>query len=822
MLASRTFLRTLTLAAISVVALGAPALGQGPCVPRFEPAPQMPYPEIANRGTSDTVFASVLWDPDGSGYKRPRLVVAGAFTTAGGNTANRVAMWDGTTWQVVGPQGFNAAVNALAVVNGTLYAGGAFTATGATSCNRVARFNAATNAWVQVGNGFDGDVDALEGHEDLLYAGGHFTHSGATTTRHIAQFNGTAWVEVDGGANGNVLALQSFGGRLYVGGQFTQINAVNRSGIAFWTSAGSWSTMGAGINPSNNYVRCFEIQGTDLLIGGKFAWIGSATTVANNLARYTPSGSAGTFTGITNFTLQGFQVNAILPIGLEIYAGGTDGTYTVLRFDGSAWSRDASSNSPGLGQTVHTLSYYENEVHAGGVFGFFNGGLSANNITRRHDGQWEPLHPRLNGPVYAFANYSGLSVGGAFEQSMPDFSAAMGLLTYNPSNGFFGSLGVVNAAVYSLFVSSNLTTTSRLYAAGELFSAGTSLTNANDIASWTGPIGTGGPAANWSGVANGVTNSSNPFFSTLNATAGFGFTGSGINRLPILHIGGMFSHANGVACNNVAKLVAGNWQPLGGGMTSASSLVVVRAMINHSGQLIAAGEFDAAGGLTSNSIAAWNGTSWSPLGLGLRMGAGRGWVFALSSYNGELFAGGRFDSAGGVSGRNLASWNGTAWTIRNAGILNPTVEEVLAFGQLSGDLFCATSQIVSGAPVSRVYKWNGSAWSIAGGTADGYIFTLFPYSGKLQVGGSFLHAGRADSRYWAQLACVCPADLDDGSGAGTPDGGVTIDDLIYFLVMFDAGNLAADIDDGSGLALPDGGVTIDDLLYFLARYEIGC
>lgn len=33
----------------------------------------------------------------------------------------------------------------------------------------------------------------------------------------------------------------------------------------------------------------------------------------------------------------------------------------------------------------------------------------------------------------------------------------------------------------------------------------------------------------------------------------------------------------------------------------------------------------------------------------------------------------------------------------------------------------------------------------------------------------------------------CPADIDDGSGTGTPDGGVTFDDLIYYLLRFDSG-----------------------------------
>lgn len=68
----------------------------------------------------------------------------------------------------------------------------------------------------------------------------------------------------------------------------------------------------------------------------------------------------------------------------------------------------------------------------------------------------------------------------------------------------------------------------------------------------------------------------------------------------------------------------------------------------------------------------------------------------------------------------------------------------------------------------------------------------------------------------------CPSDIDDGSGTGVPDGGVTIEDLLFYLVIFDLGDIRADLDDGSGLGTPDGGVTIDDLLYFLTRFEGGC
>jgi predicted dienelactone hydrolase len=69
---------------------------------------------------------------------------------------------------------------------------------------------------------------------------------------------------------------------------------------------------------------------------------------------------------------------------------------------------------------------------------------------------------------------------------------------------------------------------------------------------------------------------------------------------------------------------------------------------------------------------------------------------------------------------------------------------------------------------------------------------------------------------------LCPADLDDGNASGVPDGGVTIDDLLFYLGLFEQGVVRADTDDGTGTGTPDGGVTIDDLLYYLVRFEAGC
>jgi hypothetical protein len=68
----------------------------------------------------------------------------------------------------------------------------------------------------------------------------------------------------------------------------------------------------------------------------------------------------------------------------------------------------------------------------------------------------------------------------------------------------------------------------------------------------------------------------------------------------------------------------------------------------------------------------------------------------------------------------------------------------------------------------------------------------------------------------------CVADIDDGSFTGLPDGAVTIDDLLFYLVVFEAGGVRADVDDGTMTGRSDGAVTIDDLLYYLTRFETGC
>jgi hypothetical protein len=113
------------------------------------------------------------------------------------------------------------------------------------------------------------------------------------------------------------------------------------------------------------------------------------------------------------------------------------------------------------------------------------------------------------------------------------------------------------------------------------------------------------------------------------------------------------------------------------------------------------------------------------------------------------------------------------------------------------------------------------------GNRLGALIELNPTNGSWELIGN----GNAPLNFFALGSPItstpaCPADLDNDGvfPGGTPDGGVDINDLIYFLTAFEAGSVAVDLDsDGDPAAgNPDGGVDVNDLLYFLARFEVGC
>jgi hypothetical protein len=129
----------------------------------------------------------------------------------------------------------------------------------------------------------------------------------------------------------------------------------------------------------------------------------------------------------------------------------------------------------------------------------------------------------------------------------------------------------------------------------------------------------------------------------------------------------------------------------------------VYAFGSFDGRLVAAGRFGSIGGVAANNIARWNGSGWSPLGSGLGNGLGNQRVEALGSYNGQLWAGGYFEAAGGAPVGHVARWNGTAWSSPGSG----ADYTVSAFVPFAGALVTAGSFAqMDGQPVNYIAAWH--------------------------------------------------------------------------------------------------------------------
>jgi hypothetical protein len=123
------------------------------------------------------------------------LYVGGLFTTAGGNPASNIALWNGSAWSTLGTglskvPGPGPSVNALAVYGTNLYVGGTFTFYDGDTAkvNNIAKWDG--TKWSALGSGVDATVSALTVvGPGNLFAGGQFALAGGKSSAFIGQWN---------------------------------------------------------------------------------------------------------------------------------------------------------------------------------------------------------------------------------------------------------------------------------------------------------------------------------------------------------------------------------------------------------------------------------------------------------------------------------------------------------------------------------------------------------------------------------------------------------------------------------------------------------
>ncbi len=181
------------------------------------------------------------------------------------------------------------------------------------------------------------------------------------------------------------------------------------------------------------------------------------------------------------------------------------------------------------------------------------------------------------------------------------------------------------------------------------------------------------------------------------------------------------------------------WGPVVTGMDACG--VVATAVYNS--ELYVGGCFNNASGVSANYIAKWNGTSWSAVGSNTFDNT----VNALCVYNGELYAGGSFSTLGGAPADYIARWNGTTWSSVGSG----TNADVMSLGLYSGKIYAGGAFTnAGGVPANYIASWNGTSWAALGAGVNGNVNSICTYGTDLVAGGSFSMAAGSFVYYIAK------------------------------------------------------------------------
>ncbi len=507
------------------------------------------------------------------------------------------------------------------------------------------------------------DPDGSGPQSPYLVAAGTFSMAEGVFVANIVAFRGRERLSLGSGLNGPVYALTVFNGDLIAAGGFTSAGGQPIANIARWNGS-AWLPVGGGVVGT---VSAMTVFGGELIVGG-------------------------------NLTSAGGQ-----------------GVSYIARWDGTTWR----GLGLGVSSTVQCLSTFQNELIAGGLF-TTAGGSAAAHIAAWTGSGWHALGDGVGGPpnatVQSLAAFEGsLIVGGNFTTPV----ASANLARWDGVQwSAMGAPDMTN--VYALAVSG-----------GALYCGGSrSDSMVNRVRRWNG--------AAWEemGLEWVIDNS-------VFAMTDFG---------GLLVIGGSFAGSGyfpspaGIACWD------GSWHAFGSGSDG-----FINAITQFRGELIAAGSFSLMGGQPAGCIARWDGTRWWPLAGGFAS-AGAGSVspvvFGLTVHNDRLIAGGVFNYLNGQAIQSVATWDGATWSSMSTGLYY----WVNNFTVTSGGELYAVGRIFDTIN-SNVGRWTGSFWQPIGTEPIGDIgiFAIQEYQNSLHAIGEFYQGvngfgfGRWDGSHWQPL-----------------------------------------------------------------------
>ncbi len=556
-----------------------------------------------------------------------------------------------------------------------LYAGGLFTQVDDDPAAHVAAWDG--TAWRALGRGVNGEVLAIQRSADpskpRIFVGGAFDHAGGAPASRIAAWDGTRWDPLGSGVDGTVRALAEFddgsGPALYAGGEFENADGSPALHVARWNGV-AWSKVGSGLEGSVRALTVFDDGTGPALYAG-----GSSQGYAGIVSRW--NGSAWSIVGRE----QNCTIESLCPFrigGTPVLCAGGCG---VSAWNGQEWWRLGGDGPSGL--CLRALDDGSGlALYAGDFF----------QCSRWNGLAWSTLPTMCYGPTFAFAVHDdghgpALYAGGEVYYSpyaLPQYLGRFDGSVWVPvGRGLGTNLGVDAMALFDDGSGESL------YAAGRFTTAGS--TRADRIARLDGD--------RWSALEGGGIGDSTAWSEVVQALCAYD-DGSGAS----LYAGGSFSAAGGIPAQNVARWNGSGWSALGSGIegSSTSGVDALATFDDGTGaKLYVGGNFDTAGGTSTQNLAAWDGKTWSDVG-----GGTDGKVTSMAVFDDgtgpALFVAGEFANAGGLPSAGVARWNGTTWS---SAALYGYILSLKVFDDGRGSALYA-----GGEGPTLLQRWNGSGW----------------------------------------------------------------------------------------------------------------
>lgn len=628
-------------------------------------------------------------------------------------------------------------------------------------------------SWHPMGTAQDdlAEVTCVVPNGQYLYAGGAFFWNREVPFHNFARWDWRTnqWSDVDGGIRSapyhreRVNTMLQIGDDLFIAGSFDTAGTIEAHDIARYNLRDhTWHSLGAGMGGDPwGGVYCLTTDGTWLYAGGLFDTVDGMR--ANSLARWNLRDLKWDALGLKPDSAGPVEIDAIYAYGDSIVVGGQFDSLggvpatNIIKYDGR-WRPFGSLWAQPRAFTVFHGDLLETGESCGidDCWGTFD----------RWDGtQWIPV---LN-----HTNPSALHVHNG------ELYASGGLWIDSQYNHHIGHLELPDSTWIPLDVDSNYgpisevdyiaTVNGKVYASGWHWELSPGSFNGQeqvqtleelDQGIWktieqNGPhsgvqifsdgaslyaFGDSEQDTRWITTLDRYDEASRKWI-TLDTISGGGFaTNAILFHDSILYLGGIFDSIDGVRGPNVISydMHSRTWKSVGEGIASGSYFPGVRALAFFNGELIAGGGFDS----TTSTVLRFDTSlqKWLPLGAP----RADGYIQSMTVSPTGLYVGGKFNLIGGKSIPYLARWDGKEWypvgpsidpnwydvSIETMGMQDDT-------DLIIGGFFWS----IAGVPVSHIARWDGHQWHPLGLGTNERVVAMGITGSDIYIGGYFTTAG---------------------------------------------------------------------------------